>query len=300
MISIVIPTHRSHRPKGYEDRVISLVRSCLKQESEDFEILVISNLLDPELESGLASLADSRVSCHFVGKIGVNRARNHGINQARGDLLLFLDDDCFLPEKEFLKKLRVTANHAPEISAFGGGYLDPEDPSIWVRGYHLLTRLWLENGYLSSADARGLIACRDLLGGAVLYRRAIFEKGMRFEESIRSGGDETEFHRRLAQMGYSIAFCGALSVEHRGSERWEDAVTRAWNQGLGSGRYDLAGKSSYRKALKELSCLPFLMMHAAVMLSARAYALAERKRAGLRKSLPRRRKDEWSRKEGSA
>lgn len=94
-LSIIIPTFARRR------QVLRLLGSIRRQWAPpEFEAIVVSNLEDLGLKRDLAGY-DARFRLLSSGKIGVNRARNFGVEAARGDILLFLDDDCFIDDPFF-------------------------------------------------------------------------------------------------------------------------------------------------------------------------------------------------------
>jgi glycosyltransferase involved in cell wall biosynthesis len=79
--------------------------SLLAQDFQDFEILVVDQNHDdrviPLLEGYRSKVAVKRV--HTPGRHGVSAGRNDGWRQARGQVIVFPDDDCWYPPW-FLRK----------------------------------------------------------------------------------------------------------------------------------------------------------------------------------------------------
>lgn len=87
-LSIVIPTH--NRPSLLPRALRSALASC----PDDGEIIVVDDASDPPAADSLANLADPRLRLIVnPGPHGASAARNFGVAAARGDLVLFLDDD---------------------------------------------------------------------------------------------------------------------------------------------------------------------------------------------------------------
>jgi glycosyltransferase involved in cell wall biosynthesis len=82
-----------------------LLESLLAQEFKDFEILVVDQNLDdrilPVLEGYQSRINISRI--HTPSRKGISAARNDGWRRARGNVILFPDDDCWYPPW-FLRK----------------------------------------------------------------------------------------------------------------------------------------------------------------------------------------------------
>lgn len=71
------------------------------QSASDFELLVVDNGTDWDVRSELARRDHCRCYVGLDGNLGVTVARNVGARLARGDLLVFLDDDA-VPESGFV------------------------------------------------------------------------------------------------------------------------------------------------------------------------------------------------------
>jgi glycosyltransferase involved in cell wall biosynthesis len=92
-LSIVIPTH--NRPKLLPRALRSALENC----PDDGEVIVVDDASNPPAADCLADVSDPRLRLiENPGPHGASAARNLGAAEARGDILLFLDDDDeFLP-----------------------------------------------------------------------------------------------------------------------------------------------------------------------------------------------------------
>jgi len=111
LISIIIPTHDS------EDYVCQAVDSCLSQTYRPLEIIVVDDGSTDGTRQRLKGYADRGEIIYIYQDNGErSRARNRGLNHARGEFIQFLDDDDLL-EKEKLEKQTAFLNDNP--SCFG-------------------------------------------------------------------------------------------------------------------------------------------------------------------------------------
>lgn len=93
-VSVVIPVHNG------ADFVIDACRSALGQVGIRVEVLVVENGSTDDTVARVASLQDKRLRLLRQTEVGVSRARNRGIEEARADWIAFLDaDDRWRPEK---------------------------------------------------------------------------------------------------------------------------------------------------------------------------------------------------------
>lgn len=92
LISIVIPAF--NRPELLMEAALSIAA----QTSSNFEVVVIDNGSTPPISPAmLESILGDRVRLHrHETPLGVPRAKNLGVNVARGEVILLLDDDDLL------------------------------------------------------------------------------------------------------------------------------------------------------------------------------------------------------------
>jgi glycosyltransferase involved in cell wall biosynthesis len=121
-VSVVICTHNP-QPDALRRTLDALKRQSLAR--SDWELLVVDNASD----TGVSNVYD--VSWHERGrhireeKLGLTSARRRGIAEARGELLVFVDDDN-LPAQAFLEEAWDIWSRHSYLGVFGAGALEPE------------------------------------------------------------------------------------------------------------------------------------------------------------------------------
>lgn len=136
---------------------------------------------------------------------GVNRARNQGQSKATGELILFLDDDCWISNRRLL--LEHESLHQKNPWAFAvGGFYQTTSSSLLSNEYDKIQKQWLLSNRLS-----GNGECLTLLGGHFSIRNQ--ENLPLFDESIAYGGAETEYFFRLKKENYRFLLTD-LFVNH--------------------------------------------------------------------------------------
>ena len=103
-VSAVIPT------RGRPQLVLRAVGSALAQAYKNLEVIVVLDGPDVATSSVLAAIRDDRLRVITLTQAqGAQRARNAGIEAARGDWIALLDDDDeWLPEKTGLQMALAT------------------------------------------------------------------------------------------------------------------------------------------------------------------------------------------------
>ena len=89
LISVCIP---SIRPDTLGDSIASIVR----QRHDDWELIVVGQGDEQALRATVTAAAagDQRVRYVHLERLGTSAARNRGTEEAKGDVIAFMDDDC--------------------------------------------------------------------------------------------------------------------------------------------------------------------------------------------------------------
>jgi glycosyltransferase involved in cell wall biosynthesis len=180
-VSAVIPTY--HRP----ELVVRAVRSVLTQTFRDLEVIVVVDGPDAEVVTALAEIQDDRLRVvELPGNVGAARARNAGIEEAKGTWIGFLDDDDeWLPEKldtqlaiarKSIDKSVLVASRFIARTLLGT-YLWPQKEPLATR--HLSEYLFCRRGLF---QGEGLIATSTLLVPTALLRAVPFRALKKHED----------------------------------------------------------------------------------------------------------------------
>lgn len=115
MISIVIPLYNK------EKQILNTLKSVFNQTFQDFEIIVVNDGSTDDSLAELKKMSDSRIRIVNQNNGGVSAARNRGIDEARWNLIAFLDaDDEWKPE--YLQTQYELFHKYPECSVFACNY----------------------------------------------------------------------------------------------------------------------------------------------------------------------------------
>ncbi len=110
-VSVVIPTYNQ------EQYISAALESVLNQTYQDFEIVIVNDASSDHTLDQILQFNDSRIRLfNLPTNQGESSATNHGINQARGELIAILhSDDVYVPEK--LEKQVNFLDHHSEFDA---------------------------------------------------------------------------------------------------------------------------------------------------------------------------------------
>lgn len=184
VISVIIPT--IGRPS-----LRRAVASALEQElpGAEFEVIVVNDSGHP-LGGTTDALRDPRVVMVTTNRRRQSVARNVGAAIARGQYLLFLDDDDWLAPKGLAVLHDIAVKHPDFVAIYGGVEFVNE------RGTHLGT---LNLGASGNCASHMLAAALVLLGSALIRSDAFFNVGGITTAFTTS--EETELFRRLSMTG---------------------------------------------------------------------------------------------------
>src|ERR1700739_2123923 len=132
-LSVIICTHNP-RP-GYLSRTLEALRTQTLPIAE-WELLVIDNASNPAVTT-LISLAWHRRARHIREEVlGLTPSRLRGIQEAQGQLLVFVDDDNLLDPDYLANAVEIYADY-PFLGAFGGSVTGEYEvePPLSIRPY---------------------------------------------------------------------------------------------------------------------------------------------------------------------
>lgn len=251
LISVIIPTiGQSPHLRGLLER---LQRQKFAAELHGpellFEVLVIANIPRQDLRNVVKSMDRTPFGVFEyleTGKLGVNLARNKGLERATGEIILFLDDDAILEEltsepEYCLQRYYEKHREYPQAIAIGGPYRLVGATSKWDIAYQHIAAQWIR------MHRRARNHAEQLLGGNLSFKldqlRLLNE---RFDEVIPYGGAETGLCQRLAEQRQTLLFFDDLVIGHAPGMSRSSFMRKAYLQGAGAAwRQSHVGQSRF-------------------------------------------------------
>jgi GT2 family glycosyltransferase len=188
LVSIVIPTKNRHLS------VERLLRSIAQQDYRPLEVIVVDDGSNPAVTLDRSEVLVLRNET----SLGASGARNRGAASARGEYLIFFDDDAEAQDSSLIGRAVALAAADPTYGAIGFCQLGSDGAPNYMQ------------------PARSDCPCRTgvFFSYGALLRTAAFRKVGGFEPAVRFMFEEQELSLRLIDAGYSLIYDPTLRVFH--------------------------------------------------------------------------------------
>ena len=198
--SLIFPTYQRR------ELALAAVQALEKQELRDFEAIMV---VDGSTDGTAQALRELRPSFPFTvleqPNAGAANARNRGARAAKGEILLFLDDDMEAHPRLLAEHDRSHREGAEVV--LGHIPLHPDSP----RG--MLSRnvgIWAENRARKLSVPGVELTSYDLLTGQISLRSELFRRLGGFDDAFTRGGtygdEDLDFGQRLLDAGCRVVF----------------------------------------------------------------------------------------------
>jgi len=203
-ISVVLPT--LDRPEA----IYNLLRHLEHQTLQPFEIIVVDQSQAPDARVAAYASEHPVVRLHRIPVKGLPNARNVGVSLAKGDAVLFLDDDS-IPDAA-LVRFHAEAYADPAVAGVGGQVRGGYDKIQGAVGTFRVS----DGRVVRNFGASTRCAVDHLPGGNMSFRREVFDKVGGFDLSYGGSaiGEETDFCLRAGRAGFKFVFEPRASLDH--------------------------------------------------------------------------------------
>ncbi len=231
--SVIICAYTMERWESLSAAVVS----CDVQTSPPHEVIVVIDHNEKLLEQSIGAFSDARVISNSEVK-GLSGARNTGVRAAKGEIVVFLDDDAYARE-DWLEEL--TAPFVDPLVVGVGGWILPHweghEPRWFPKSFY-----WIFGCSYEGLPPTGS-TIRNPIGASMALRRRVFDEVGGFTSGIGRVGkiplgcEETELCIRYGQSRPTerIVLVHEAVVHHRVPEErctWHYFWTRSWAEGL--------------------------------------------------------------------
>ena len=208
-VSILICT-RNHL--GPLRQTVKSVAALHVPDSLTAELIIIDNGSTDGTSEWASSLMLPNMPVRLVTEPepGQARARNAGMAAARGDIILFTDDDVVLPS-QWIEKMTGPLRTGRADAVRGKSQLAPTLQRPWMEGFHRAVLAVTEG-----IDEGGR---SDLVGLSMGFSRSVLDRVPAFDPELGPGTpsgylDDTLFSYQLLQAGFRIESVTEAPVQH--------------------------------------------------------------------------------------
>ncbi len=209
-VSVVIPT--INRPQA----IVDIVRDFLQQDYAHLEVIVVDQTTT--INNDLTALAqqDNRLRVLRTDVPGTCHARNMGVAAAQGEIILFTDDDCRLPDRN-LVVAHAKNYDDPKVGGVGGRVIDA---NLQLNKEQSGRVCWVTSTGRIYANATNMTR-QDInapRGGNMSFRRKIILDVGGFDEHFRGNAmrEETDFSLRVVKAEWRIVYDPDAVANHLG------------------------------------------------------------------------------------
>jgi cellulose synthase/poly-beta-1,6-N-acetylglucosamine synthase-like glycosyltransferase len=203
---------------------------------DDREVLIVAEDATVAEPTGREPAGDGVALVRIPAGRGLGYDRNRAIETCAGDVIVFVDDDCW-PDDGWLPELLAPLADPAVDAVMGGVRIAPSTflgDSISALGFPAGGSVGFS--VMFHVDENGLTDHLSTLNCAL--RRSVFEKVGTFDETMTMGSEDTELSHRIAAAGMRMRFQPSAMVEHRA--RTDLAEFAGWFFRRGRGAYQLS------------------------------------------------------------
>ncbi len=188
----------------------------------EYEILLVDNNCTDNTREISETFAEAHPEVSFryttEPEQGLSAARNRGIKEAKGDIIVYIDDDA-LVDPHYLRDYAEWFSAHPDTMACGGPIIplyETQEPE-WMSPYtRALLTAWMDYGDTPREYPKG----RFPGGGNAAYRKSVFEKVGYFNTELGRkgnslmGAEEKDIFDKMHALGMQILYLPTPVLHH--------------------------------------------------------------------------------------
>ncbi|MCK9280018.1 MAG: glycosyltransferase [Melioribacteraceae bacterium] len=217
-ISIIICTY--NRVKYIGECLSSLVHQTLSKDL--YEIVIVNNNSTDNTaeicESFIENYKEHNVTYVIERKQGLSFARNRGIKEAKGNIVIFIDDDGEA-KNDYLEKVYFYFVTDEELVSAGGKVLPKYEAGIepkWMSKYlwGLVTKIDYGNKIKQFPQGRYPVGCNMIFLKSVFDEIGMFDTELGRKGRVGLASEEKEIFLKLSALGKKILYIPEAVVKH--------------------------------------------------------------------------------------
>ena len=218
MLTVIICTY--NREKYIGPLLESIAANDLDKKA--YEVVLVDNNCTDNTREICETFASKHMDVQFRYVVepeqGLSAARNKGIREAKGDLIVYIDDDA-LVDSHYLRDYTEWFAAHPETMACGGPIeplYETQEPS-WMTPYtRALLTAWMNYGDKVREYPKG----RFPGGGNAAYRKEVFDKVGLFNTALGRKGnslmasEEKDIFDKMHALGMQVLYLPTPVLHH--------------------------------------------------------------------------------------
>jgi glycosyltransferase involved in cell wall biosynthesis len=216
-------------------RVTMAIDSILASSFPEFELIVIDQSTDDQSRRALERFTDDpRFRYVASSETGLGRARNTGLREARGSIILFTDDDCTVPPT-WISTMVDSFERSPRIAVVFSNVTAPD----YDRNAGFVPTYSRSDSTLMTSAAQ---KCRGRgIGASLGVRRRAMEAIGGFDSRLGAGAqfpaaEDSDIAVRALLNGWYVYETADTEVLHDGFRTWDEGralLRQSWT-GIGA------------------------------------------------------------------
>lgn len=214
--------------------VRELLRKCLTsifyQTKIPFEVIVVDNASrDGSAEMVAKNFPQVRL-IRNMKNVGFGKANNQGVKLARGEYVIFLNDDTEIKNGALDTMVTWLDRHSA-VGVIGARLLNPDGTlqrgtarcfptfkvlATMLLGWHsfLLHKKWLRQHYLLDETFTHDTAVDQVMGASLMTRKSLLDKLGGFDEEFWIWFEEIDLCQRYHEAGYQVYVVSQAAIIH--------------------------------------------------------------------------------------
>jgi len=222
-VSVIVPVLNAR------DTIVDLLDSLMRVDYDRDKLEIV--IVDGGSTDGTQDLIRSYpVRMIVERRRGLNLARNTGLKNSSGEIVLFTDSDCVVSE-DWVKK--IVRNFMDSNVGCVGGTVLRYDDSLLSR-YADESVMPVLRRFRKRKVLENVMPPLDYPAGCnMAFRREVFDKAGEFNEEIHYGFDEDELVERVCNAGYKMVLDPEVVVMHKHRGNLKDLLKQTFSYGRG-------------------------------------------------------------------
>lgn len=201
--SVIVPTYNR------KERLRGCILSLLNQNFEDYEIIVVDDGSSDGTEQMVESLQQTHSNLKYLKQKnrGPGIARNYGVENSEGDIVVFTDDDC-IADEPWLKTMVNSFNGNSYLGIVGGGYVTPKEKGIIGLWQGCNVKHGIKDGRLKNPS---FFEANNL---AILKQAYLEVGGFCPVFGPKDGSEDFNLCYQILKSGYGSMFNDSAKIQH--------------------------------------------------------------------------------------